>query len=252
MARPPMFKAAEKQRIVLSVLRGECSVAEAARRNKCSETSVAKWRDQFLEGGLSALEAGAPRGPSAREAQLERQLAEVTSALGERTSSCACSAATERRVWFRQEQRADDRRAWCFPALRGFEWLASVEDGARSRPAIGPYSSRSETLQAMSRSPAGNDARAAAGRPRALDGQLPIGGQGGGSPPPARHCDPGKRPTGHSNSRRPCFPCAEALREPLCCSSSRRSRVGTANGMAGSEAKTPQPRRCAPVRGLAP
>jgi transposase len=54
-----MFKAAEKQRIVLSVLRGECTVAEAARRNKCSETSIAKWRDQFVQAGVGALEAGA-------------------------------------------------------------------------------------------------------------------------------------------------------------------------------------------------
>jgi hypothetical protein len=34
MARPPMFSVQAKQRIVLSVLRGEMSVAEAARRNK--------------------------------------------------------------------------------------------------------------------------------------------------------------------------------------------------------------------------
>ena len=83
MARPPVFKVQEKQRIVLSVLRGECSVAEAARRNRCSETSIAKWRDQFVQGGLGALEAGALQGPSAREAQLERELEQVTSALGE-------------------------------------------------------------------------------------------------------------------------------------------------------------------------
>ena len=83
MARPPMFSVQDKQRIVLSVLRGEATVAEAARRDKCSETSIAKWRDQFMQGGLSALEAGAARGPSAREAQLERELADVTSALGE-------------------------------------------------------------------------------------------------------------------------------------------------------------------------
>jgi len=57
MARPPMFSVADKQRIVLSVLRGEARVAEAARRNKCSETSIAKWRDQFVEAGVSALEA---------------------------------------------------------------------------------------------------------------------------------------------------------------------------------------------------
>jgi transposase len=83
MARPPRFTVAEKQRIVLSVLRGEATVAEAARRSKCSETSIAKWRDQFVQAGMGALEAGAARGPSARESQLERELAEVTSALGE-------------------------------------------------------------------------------------------------------------------------------------------------------------------------
>jgi transposase len=83
MARPPMFKVQEKQRIVLSVLRGECSVAEAARRNRCSETSIAKWRDQFVQGGVAALQEGARQGPTGREAQLERELGEVTSALGE-------------------------------------------------------------------------------------------------------------------------------------------------------------------------
>ena len=83
MARPPMFSVQAKQRIVLSVLRGEASVAEAARRNRCSETSVAKWRDRFVRGGVGALEASSARGPSTREAQLERELAEVTSALGE-------------------------------------------------------------------------------------------------------------------------------------------------------------------------
>lgn len=83
MARSPMFKVQDKQRMVLSVLRGEMTVAEAARRNKCSQTSVAKWREQFVQGGVAALQAGAARGPSAREAQLERELADVTSALGE-------------------------------------------------------------------------------------------------------------------------------------------------------------------------
>ncbi len=83
MARPPKFTVQEKQRIVLSVLRGEATVAEAARRNKCSQTVIAKWRDQFVQAGMGALEAGAQRGPSAREAQLERELEGVMSALGE-------------------------------------------------------------------------------------------------------------------------------------------------------------------------
>jgi transposase len=83
MARPPMLKSEEKQRIVLSVLRGEATVAEAARRNKCSETTIAKWRDQFLQAGAAALQAGAQLGPSAREAALQRELDGVVSALGE-------------------------------------------------------------------------------------------------------------------------------------------------------------------------
>jgi hypothetical protein len=55
MARPPKFDAKKKQQIVLAVLRGELSVAEAARRHGFSETSVAKWRDQFIEGGVAAF-----------------------------------------------------------------------------------------------------------------------------------------------------------------------------------------------------
>lgn len=83
MAHAPKFTAQEKLRIVLSVLRGEASVAETARRERVSETSIAKWRDLFLEGGAQALEAGARRGPNAREAELERRVAELTAALGE-------------------------------------------------------------------------------------------------------------------------------------------------------------------------
>lgn len=50
------------------------TLAEAARRNKCSQTLVAKWRDQSAHGRAAALEAGPSRGPSGREAQLEREL----------------------------------------------------------------------------------------------------------------------------------------------------------------------------------
>jgi transposase len=67
------------------VLRGEVSIAEAARVNKVSATSVAKWREQFVRAGADALAAAAATGPSGREAQLERELAEVTTALGEAT-----------------------------------------------------------------------------------------------------------------------------------------------------------------------
>jgi transposase len=90
MARPPVLPAEEKARIVLSVLAGEITVAEAARRAKVSEQSVGTWKRQFLEAGRAGLVAGRS-GPSTREQQLEAEVAELTQALGE--------AAIEVRVW---------------------------------------------------------------------------------------------------------------------------------------------------------
>jgi transposase len=80
--------AAQRQ---LAVLRGEVSIKEAARHERVSETSIAAWRDQFLDGGRAALAAGARHGPSAREAELQAQVEELTSALGK--------AHVELRVW---------------------------------------------------------------------------------------------------------------------------------------------------------
>ena len=73
----------------LAVLRGEVSVAEAARREGAS--SVLKWRDQFLAGGWQAVEAGARHGPSAREQQLAAVVEQLNTALG--------GAHMELRVW---------------------------------------------------------------------------------------------------------------------------------------------------------
>jgi hypothetical protein len=56
MARFRTFEAEEKARIVLSVLHGDCTVADAAQRNQCSEQAVANWCNQFMQGGLTALE----------------------------------------------------------------------------------------------------------------------------------------------------------------------------------------------------
>lgn len=84
MPRPPKHPVDTKLRIVLGVLRGEQSAAEAARRHGVSETSIGKWKDQFLEGGRAGLAAAKDRrGPTGREAQLEAQIGELTHALGE-------------------------------------------------------------------------------------------------------------------------------------------------------------------------
>jgi transposase len=91
MSRPPVKPVEEKLRIVLAVLRGEVSIKEVARRERVSETSIAAWRDQFLDGGRAALAGSARHGPSTREQDLQAQVDELTSALGE--------AHVELRVW---------------------------------------------------------------------------------------------------------------------------------------------------------
>ena len=53
MARPPVFPAEEKVRM-RSMLAGEITVAEAARRAKVSEQSVGNWKRQFLGSEKSA------------------------------------------------------------------------------------------------------------------------------------------------------------------------------------------------------
>jgi transposase len=84
MGRSPVHPVETKLKIVLSVVSGESSVAEAARRHGISETSIGKWKAQFLEGGKSGLAAGggAVR-PSGREAQLVAEVDDLTRALGE-------------------------------------------------------------------------------------------------------------------------------------------------------------------------
>ena len=90
MGRPPVIPVGKKTRIVLSILAGEMTIAEAARREKVSEQSIGRWKAEFLEAGKTALATGR-NGPTSREEQLEAEVVELTQALGE--------AAVEIRVW---------------------------------------------------------------------------------------------------------------------------------------------------------
>src|SRR5437870_8294861 len=91
MGRPLKWTPEQKLPLVLSVLRGEGSVAEIGRRHRVSDVTLAKWRDAFLAGGAAALANGRQRGQSSREAELEAELEEIKAALGE--------AHAELRVW---------------------------------------------------------------------------------------------------------------------------------------------------------
>lgn len=82
MTRPPLMSVEKKTLIVVSILRGEVTMADAARREGVSQTSIAKWRDRFLAGGQAALSAGS-HPTSSRETRLVAEVEELTSALGE-------------------------------------------------------------------------------------------------------------------------------------------------------------------------
>lgn len=84
MSRPPKHSVDVKLKIVLSVLQAESTQAEAARRHGVSETSIGKWREQFLLAGRDGLEHGARAGkPTGSETRLVEQIDDLTRALGE-------------------------------------------------------------------------------------------------------------------------------------------------------------------------
>ena len=61
MARPSKKTVDQKLQIVLSVLRGEATAAEAARRSGVSEQSVHSWKRTLLDSGRDGLERGQKR-----------------------------------------------------------------------------------------------------------------------------------------------------------------------------------------------
>ena len=90
MAKPSDRSPERKLQVVLSVLRGELSATEAARRGGVSEQTVHNWKRAFLEAGREGLEWGHRR-RSSRELELEAENEELKVALGE--------AHVQLRVW---------------------------------------------------------------------------------------------------------------------------------------------------------
>ena len=91
MARPVVLSIEDKFRLVCSVISGEMTIVDAARRAKVSEQSVSNWKRQFLEGGKQGLADGGRPGSNPQEQRLEAEIEELKAALGE--------AHVELRVW---------------------------------------------------------------------------------------------------------------------------------------------------------
>ena len=88
MPRKSKISAAQKQEVIMKLLRREEPAAVLARRYGVSEQSLYRWRDEFLDGGKAALADGRRSscdGQSKRVQDLERELATRDQVIGELT-----------------------------------------------------------------------------------------------------------------------------------------------------------------------
>jgi transposase len=63
----------EQIQVVLAVLKGELSLAEAARRHGVSSATVENWRVRFVDAGKAGMDRSLP-GPDGGQSQAERPL----------------------------------------------------------------------------------------------------------------------------------------------------------------------------------
>ena len=90
MARPAVISVEDKFRLVLSVVSGEMTVAEAARRSKVSEQSIGNWKRQFLEGGKQGLADGGEFGADCHPLVTDLVALGALQLLGEEDLLAAC------------------------------------------------------------------------------------------------------------------------------------------------------------------
>jgi transposase len=83
VGRPAKHSVDFKTRVVLGVLRGEMTAAEAARGHGVSETSIGKCKDAFIRAGREGLAAKVDGRGSGEDARVAGQVEELRRALGE-------------------------------------------------------------------------------------------------------------------------------------------------------------------------
>lgn len=100
----PQLPIEDKVRVVLAVLSGELTSAEAARRHGVSATAVAKWRDRFIECGRAGLDNGLPGPAGQAGSQTERRLRAET----EQLKLALAEATVQLRIWQKGAQYIDE------------------------------------------------------------------------------------------------------------------------------------------------
>jgi transposase len=84
----------QRLQLVLSVLSGQMTMAEAARRHGVSPATVSRWRDRFLEAGKGGLQDELP-GPDGSGSDAERRLRREN----EQLKLALAEATVQLRVW---------------------------------------------------------------------------------------------------------------------------------------------------------
>ena len=86
------YSAEEKNRIVLSGLRGEDSIAELCRREGIAESLYYSWSKEFLEAGKKRLLGDTARQASSGEVkELRHEMCDLKEALAEQVLETGCS-----------------------------------------------------------------------------------------------------------------------------------------------------------------
>lgn len=85
MGRPPALSVETKVRIVLDILEARTTIVQAARVHHVSETAIGNWKRQFIDSGRIGLQPGRSAESSAREVELEAEIASLRTALEDAT-----------------------------------------------------------------------------------------------------------------------------------------------------------------------
>lgn len=85
MSKKKLASKEKKLQAVLSLLRKEETGAKIARRYGVSEGSLYRWRDEFLEGGKTALGGKRKKSEDKQIAELKKEIADREQVIGEIT-----------------------------------------------------------------------------------------------------------------------------------------------------------------------
>jgi len=80
--RPPALPAEQKTAIILAILAGQTTAAEAARKAGVSSQAISSWKRRFIQAGREGLDAGTDQ-QSSRELELMNEVSMLKSALGD-------------------------------------------------------------------------------------------------------------------------------------------------------------------------